>query len=115
MESGSLGRGRIGASAVPQAQGQNVTENWRKDFKDRGVERRIGVVAKDTTKQLVTGEPATLPGELLESILRTSYHKAQNGILPVRYIAAEPVMLYLLRKYVIGETLDAHIGKFFDF
>lgn len=50
----------------------------------------------------------------MDDILRSSYHNAQNGICAVFYKVVEQIMLDLLRKDGIGETVNAHIAKVLD-
>lgn len=50
----------------------------------------------------------------MDDTLYLSYHKAQSGIRSVLYNVMEQEILDLLRKKVIGETLNAGIAKFFD-
>lgn len=69
---------------------------------------------RSAVSDLVTTELATVLEESLENILRESFHNWQSGIRSVVYNVLEQVILDLLRKDVIGETLEAHIGKVFD-
>lgn len=52
--------------------------------------------------------------ELLDDIFWKSLHNAQSGTRSVVYNFVDRAMLDLLRKDIIGETLDARIAKIFD-
>lgn len=62
---------------------------------------------------MVTDELVTLVEEALDDILRMSYHNAQSRICSVVYGVLRHVMLHLLRKNVIGETVHAYVSKVF--
>lgn len=64
--------------------------------------------------ELVANELLTIIEDLLDDILRKSIHNAQVGITSVMYDIDEQVVVELLHKDVDGDTLDAHIAKFFD-
>lgn len=65
-------------------------------------------------KDLVTNELSTLMEESLYSLLRQWPHSTQCGIRSVVYNILDQVMLDLLGKDVIRDTLGAHIAKLFD-
>lgn len=71
---------------------------------------------KGVMKQLVAEELATLVliEELLDDILRLSHHNAQSEIRSAMYNVREQIMLDLLRKEIIGETLGGHVAKLLD-
>lgn len=96
---------------VSWAQGKQVTESPHRDVEDRLGERCISNEAQAPIKQLVTDELAMLVEGSLDDIPCTSYCNAQSGIRSVVYRVLEQVMLDLLRKDVIEETMDAHIAK----
>lgn len=51
--------------------------------------------------------------ESLDDVLPETFHSVQSGISSVVYDVVEMVMQYLLREYIIGQPLDAHIAKYF--
>lgn len=51
--------------------------------------------------------------ESLDDLLQTSLHNARTNIRPIVYNVVNHIMLELLGKHVIGETLDAHVAKYF--
>lgn len=57
-------------------QGEDATENPRRDVEDHWKEGRIGDEAKATLKQLVTEEQIKLVEDFLHDILRVLYNKA---------------------------------------
>lgn len=57
---------------------------------------------------------ATKCKEVLDDLLHKTLHSSQNGVRYVVYNVAEQVMLDVLHKDVMGETLDAYIAKFLD-
>lgn len=52
--------------------------------------------------------------EVLIDVLHKTFHNPQTGVRSIVHNVLELEMLDLLRKYVIGKTLDAHIAKFSD-
>lgn len=69
---------------------------------------------KTAAKEMDMNELSTMTEELLDDILRKSFHNVQGDIQSVIYSVNEQEMLDLLRKDKVGETLDAHIPKIFD-
>lgn len=65
-------------------------------------------------KELVTNEMDTMVEEALNEALCRTSHNAQSGVQSVVCKVFEQVMLDSLCEKVIGETLNAHIGKLFD-
>lgn len=74
----------------------------------------VATEVKSSVKDLIANELSTMIKESLDKKLRKSLHNAQNGILSVMHSVVEQVMLNLLRKDVIEDTLEAHIPKVFD-
>lgn len=52
--------------------------------------------------------------KVLAEVLRKTFHNTQNGVRSEGHNFVEQVMLDLLLKHVIRETLFAHIAKFVD-
>lgn len=102
------------SGTVPQAPGEDVTEYMRRNVEDHLEDRRIGDEAKEAVKQLVSEEITTLVEETWEDIIRTSYHDTQSVIGSVLYNVVVQVILDLLPKEVISETLEAYLVRFFD-
>lgn len=96
---------------IPQVHVVVVTENPPMDIRDHLEERHIDEEAKGAMKQLGGEEIATLVKELWDSIIRALNHNAQSGIRSVVNIVVKHVMLDVLGKEVIRETLHAHISK----
>lgn len=65
-------------------------------------------------KQLIVEEISTMIEETIENIFFEEYHKAQRSLRIVVCNVFEQAMLDILRKDVIGNTLDVHSAKFFD-
>lgn len=63
---------------------------------------------------LIAIELKTMVRELLSDRRQTSLYSTQSGLRSVVYNAVEHVMLHLLWKEVIDETLTAHIASFFN-
>lgn len=99
---------------VPHSRGKRATQNPRRDIYNRLEERRVGDGAKATVKQLATYAFATLVDESFDDMLCFSYHSAQSGFRSVVYIVLEQVLLDLLHKDVISDTMDALMTKCFD-
>lgn len=51
---------------------------------------------------------------MADNILRTSFHIGQSSIRSVGYNVVQVVMLDLIRRDVVEETLDAHISRILD-
>lgn len=77
-------------------------------------EELIAREVKYAVKEMITNELSVIVQNLLDDIQRTSFHNRQGGIPSVVDKVVLQVMLDLLRKYVFGETVDAHIKKLFD-
>lgn len=67
---------------------------------------------KSAIKELVMNELLKMAEEPLDDIQKKSLHDAQSGIQWVVHCVVEQVMLVLLRKELIEETLEAHKVKF---
>lgn len=65
-------------------------------------------------KQLITEGLTTLIEKMLDDILCTSYHNSQNEIRSVVYTVVQRVVLDILQKDGIGETMEDHIVRLFD-
>lgn len=94
---------------APIRQESNQLENSRTNE-----EEVIAREVKSALKDLVSTKLATIVEGLLDIILGKLSNSAQNGIRSVFYNVMEQFMLELLRKDVIEEMLDAHLGKFLD-
>lgn len=70
----------------------------------------IAQEVKSAVKGMITTEWSSKIKEPLGDILRTSCHNSQSGIRSV----VENVMLDLIHKEIIGETLDSYIANFCD-
>lgn len=69
---------------------------------------------KNVEENLVANKIGTMVGEALDEAVHISLYNARSGVRSVAYNVVEQMMLYLLRKNVIGKTLYAHIVKNFD-
>lgn len=65
-------------------------------------------------KELVSNETAKMVERASDEVLRDTLRKAQNGFGAFVYNVVELVMMDLLRRDVIGDTLDAHVARFFE-
>lgn len=65
-------------------------------------------------KKMATNKLCSTVQESLNEILKASFHHVQRRIRLVVYSVVEQVMLDLLRKEVIWETLGVHKAKFID-
>lgn len=65
-------------------------------------------------KRYAPTDLSTMIEESLDGTQRTSLHNVQSGIQSVVYNVFEHVMVGLLSKYLIGETLNNPIAMFFD-
>lgn len=61
---------------------------------------------KSAVKEMVANKLSSMVQKSLDDFLRTLLFNLQRGIRPVVYEVAEQVMLDLIRKDVIGETVD---------
>lgn len=71
-------------------------------------------LSKGRREKLVADELVILVEESLDDSIRASYHNAQNGICSVVYNVVEKGKLDLLRKELLGKTLDADVSELFD-
>lgn len=78
------------------------------------MEDMITEETKSTVKEWLMNDLWTMFNDCLEEILMTSFQNGQSSIRSVVYKFATQVMLDLLCKDVIGETLDGHIVKILD-
>lgn len=69
---------------------------------------------KSAVKDLVANELWETIEESLNDILRKLLHNPQSGIHSGVYNVVDEVMLNLLHKDVILDTLDGHVAKIFD-
>lgn len=67
---------------------------------------------KSAIKKPIENELMTMVEGSLEDILRTLLHNAESGTRSVVYIVVEQVMLALLRKKVVRDTLNADIVNY---
>lgn len=83
-------------------------------MENRLEESQLGDEANDALNRLVTVELAMFVEETSDDILHMSYLSEQSGIRSVVHNDVEQVMLDLLFKEVIGETLDDQTARLFD-
>lgn len=69
---------------------------------------------KSAVKELVASEIASMVGEALNDVLLKTSHNAERCVRSIVYNTVEQVMLDLLSKDFIGETLDAHTAKYLN-
>lgn len=69
---------------------------------------------RSAVKEMVTKELLSTVGESLNDFIGTSFYNTQSIIWSVIYNVVEQVVLDLLRKNVIAETIDLHIAKILD-
>lgn len=67
---------------------------------------------KSAVMELVAGEMARMVEEVLHGFLRKTLHDAQSRVQSVLYNFVEQMMLDLLCKDFIGETLNEHTAKY---
>lgn len=91
---------------VPSEADQRPIES-RRDENDELIAREV----KCAEKQLVANKMATMVKEVLNDVLRKTLHNVQSSGQSVVYNVVEHVMLDLVCKDVIRETLDAHLAK----
>lgn len=97
-----------GANDEPNVGDDNrPTESHR--TKDEEV---IAEEVKYTLKDLIATEMSTFIKWLLDDVLHKALHKVQSGIRSVFHNVVKQVMLGLLRKDIIRNTLDAYIEIF---
>lgn len=77
-------------------------------------DNEIAQEVKSTVKKLVAIDMVTMGQEVLDQISRKTLQIVQTGVRSVVCKAVEQVMLDVLRKNVIRETLDAQTAKYFD-
>lgn len=103
---------------VPQTQSEDVTDPSKRKVDDRlsksqsAQNNHFREEGKAVVKQLVAGKLTKLVQGTLKDILCTFYQNSQSSIHSVVYIVVEQVMLNLLRKDAISETLVGHNTKF---
>lgn len=88
---------------VPRIHGEMSETAWKKDT--------MATEQKTALKQFVSEELMTIVEDSLHDIPGRPYHNSQSGFRSVVYDLVEPVMLYLRRRGIIGETLDDRISK----
>lgn len=104
---------------VRKTQSDNVTDRFRQRVKDHQCKDDLsqpgyfGEEAKAVVQKSVTNKFLNLAEGTLDDILCTSYHKAQSCTWSVIDNPVEQVMLNLLRKDVIAQTVSSHIARFF--
>lgn len=104
--------GEVTATAneeAPVETGSCHTENPHKENEDD-----TGPEVKSAVKELVANENRTMGKKALNGVLCKMLHEAQSDLLSVVYNFLEQVILYLLRRDVIVETLDALFANVFD-
>lgn len=104
----------IATGTVPHPPGKDVTESLHRDVKDSLQERHLGEEAKGVVEHSVTEKLKPPFQEILYKILHHRTTKLKFGIRSVVYSVLEQALLDQLHNDVIGETLNAHIAKFFD-
>lgn len=88
----------IALGTLSQAQGDEITENHRRNVEERLEQRRIGDEVKAAVKQVVTKELATLVEEWFDDILSTLHNRVQSGVRLVEFKVVGQVRLDFLRK-----------------
>lgn len=80
------------------------------------IEKEYGIIRemKSTVTELVANRLSIMIKKFLEERLSASFKNAQSSIESVVYKVVEQVVLDLLRKEIMGETMDSHIAKLFD-
>lgn len=82
----------------------------RRNENDNLIAREV----RSAVKELITNELTTIVEESLEDMLQALLHNAQSGIPSISYNVSEQVMVDLIRKQFIPDTMNAHVANYFN-